>query len=46
MVEKARRRLSLERRGIDVGTNFVTRFFGDFVFGVGRRRDTRRERSE
>jgi len=36
----------LERREIEVGTNFVTRFFGDFVFGVGRRRDTRRERSE
>lgn len=27
----------LERQGIDVGGNYVERFFGDFVFGVGRR---------
>ena len=27
----------LERQGIVVGDNFVERFFGDFVIGVGRR---------
>jgi ubiquinone/menaquinone biosynthesis C-methylase UbiE len=27
----------LERQGVTVGGNFVTRFFGDFIFGVGRR---------
>lgn len=27
----------LERQGIHVGGNFVERFFGDFVIGVGRR---------
>jgi ubiquinone/menaquinone biosynthesis C-methylase UbiE len=27
----------LEGAGIDVGGNYVTRFFGDFVIGVGRR---------
>ena len=30
----------LERHDIHVGDNFVERFFGDFVFGVGRRSDT------
>ena len=29
----------LERQGIEVGTRFVTRWFGDFVIGVGTRRD-------
>jgi ubiquinone/menaquinone biosynthesis C-methylase UbiE len=29
----------LEHRGIDVGSNFVTRCFGDFVIGVGRKRN-------
>ena len=28
----------LELQGIEVGRNYVERFFGDFVFGVGRRR--------
>lgn len=28
----------LEQQGIDVGGNYVERFFGDFVLGVGRRR--------
>ena len=27
----------LEHRGIDVGSNFVTRFFGAFVIGVGQK---------
>ena len=27
----------LELQGVTVGGNFVTRFFGDFIFGVGRR---------
>ena len=27
----------LERQGILTGRNFVERFFGDFIFGVGRR---------
>lgn len=27
---------ALEQQGISVGTNTVTRFFGDFVIGVGR----------
>ena len=27
----------LERQGIAVGGNWVQRFFGDFVIGVGRR---------
>ena len=26
----------LERLGIEVGEDYVERFFGDFVFGVGR----------
>jgi ubiquinone/menaquinone biosynthesis C-methylase UbiE len=26
----------LERQGIKVGMNWVSRFFGDFIFGVGR----------
>lgn len=30
----------LERQGIEVGSRFVTRWFGDFVIGVGRRRGT------
>lgn len=29
--------VELERQGIHVGQNVVTRFFGDFVMGVGRR---------
>lgn len=29
----------LERNGIDVNGNYVERFFGDFVIGVGRRRE-------
>lgn len=28
----------LEQQGIEVGANYVERFFGDFVLGVGRRR--------
>lgn len=28
---------ALERQGIAVGADFVTRFFGDFIIGVGRR---------
>ena len=28
----------LEHQGIEVGGNYVERFFGDFVLGVGRRR--------
>ena len=31
--------LELENQGIIVGTNVVERFFGDFIFGVGRRTD-------
>lgn len=32
----------LESRGVEVGSRFVTRFFGDFVIGVGRRSDPAR----
>lgn len=28
----------LESRGIEVGSRFVTRLFGDFLIGVGRQR--------
>ncbi len=31
--------VELESQGIEVGSRFVSRFFGDFVIGVGRRRD-------
>lgn len=30
--------LELERNGIEVGGNYLERFFGDFVIGVGRLR--------
>lgn len=29
----------LEQQGIDVGGNYVERFFGDFLLGVGRKED-------
>lgn len=35
----------LESRGLEVGSRFVTRFFGDFVIGVGRRSDPARVRA-
>lgn len=28
----------VERQGLSVGSNFVERFFGDFIFGVGRKK--------
>lgn len=30
----------LEKQGVLTGPNFVERFFGDFIFGVGRRAET------